>query len=206
MRTIFTKGRQLQWITPMVGLAFVFLAYLFVHSHKKPVAPAVPVVSSCKKLAPGMRRMGPEWRRTGPVVFQFDVPTEGFVIEAGASDMPSDGFTLIPRNSESFLNITWDDPGNEMLQKRPPVPPALLSGPAVNRKVLTDEGLPVGEDSWGYWDDTEFWRRVRLRGDVVARYGSIKPGEVASYGSVHQKEAEIFDRIINSVCVTSGAP
>jgi hypothetical protein len=209
MMTTLTKGKP--WFIPIyiaAGLAFLFVAYLYVRSGKKPVAPAIPVVSSCKKLGPGMRRLGPETRMVGHLVFEFDVPLEGFVIEGDTSDAPAGGygFNLVPKNSRALLDITWDDP-EDMEFMKPPIPPELISPrSAVIRKILDDEGTAVGGDSWGYWGDGELWRRVRLRGHVTARYGSIKPGDVASYGSVHQKEADLFDQIINSVCMASEEP
>ena len=133
---------------------------------------------------------------------QFDVPVEGFTIKDFASDAPSGayGFSVRPSGSTSFLDIWWD-PKAGMEGLRAAVDPTLnFSGPVENRKILDDEGKPVGEDSWGYWDNGELWRRVRLRGSVVVRYGSINPGDVASYGSVHQEDAKFFDQVINSVC------
>jgi hypothetical protein len=154
---------------------------------------------------------------TGHLVFQFDAPTEGIVIQAGAPDTGSAGygFDLVPKNSGALLSITWDDPEDANEFMKPPIPPELISSRlAVTRKIVDDEGATVGEDSWGYWGDGELWRRVRLRGHLVARYGSPKPvgydssyrKEAEPFGSVHQKEAELFDRIINSVCMASDAP
>ena len=105
------------------------------------------------------------------------------------------------KDSASFLDIS-SDPEASMENMMPAVDPTLkFSGPVENRRILDDEGNSVGEDSWGYWDKHEFWRQVRLRGSIVARYGSTSPGGVATYGSVDQNDAKLFDQIINSVCV-----
>jgi hypothetical protein len=98
------------------------------------------------------------------------------------------------------MDISWD-PEAGMRGMRPAVNPKLIfSGPVEHREILNDEGSSVGEDSWGYWDDGKFWRLVRLRGSIVARYGSINPGDVARYGSVNQEDSKLFNQVINSVC------
>jgi hypothetical protein len=175
-------------------------AYSILRGGKTPVAPAVPVVTSCKKPGAGVRRIGRS-------VFQFDVPVKDFTISQFDADAPPVyGFRLKPRNGASFLDISWNDPEVGMESIKPLADPALtFSGPVEKRKILNDEGTTVGEDTWGYWGNGESWRRVRLRGTVVARYGSINAGDAARYGSVHQKEAELFDQIINSACIIRDA-
>jgi len=197
MRSYHAMRGPWPWFIAITAFVLLFSTYLLLHAGKKPVAPEVPVVSGCKKLGPGMRRIG----RFG---FQFDIPVEGYTITNFDSDAPPVyGFRLRPPNSGSFLDLSWG-PEVGIEGMRPAVDPALIfSGPVENRKILDDAGNPVGEDSWGYWDNREFWRRVRLRGSVVARYGPINRGDVASYGSVHQREAELFDQIINSACIGS---
>jgi hypothetical protein len=196
MRSILTVRRLWRWFIPGAGFVLLFCGYCFLRGDKKPVAPAVPLVSRCKKLGPGMRRIG-------RFEFQFDVPIDGFTTKDFASDAPSGayGFNVKPSSSASFLDIWWD-PKAGMEGMKPAVDPALnFSGPVENRNILNDEGTPVGEDAWGYWGKGEVWRRVRLRGSIVARYGSINPGDNARYGSVHQGDAKLFDQVINSVCV-----
>jgi hypothetical protein len=183
----------------ITGLVLLFSAYLLLREGKRPIAPALPIISGCGKLGPGMRRI-----EAGPVNFHFDVPVERFTVKCGVPDAPVGpygGCTVQTKSRASFLNISWD-PKASMEGMQPRLDPALIySGPVVNRKVLDNEGNTVGEDYWGYWHNGEFWRRVRLRGSLVARYGSIKPADVVSYGSVHQEDAKLFDEVINSVCL-----
>jgi hypothetical protein len=200
MRRFFIMRGPWPWLIGVAGFILVFFTHFLLRGGKKPVVPVVPVVSSCKKMAPAMRRI---WRSE----FQFDIPAERFTIEDFASDAPAGayGLRVRPRNSASFLDISWG-PDAGMEGMRPAADPALaFSGPVENRKILDDEGAPVGEDAWGYWGKGEVWRRVRFRGSIVARYGPINPGEVARYGSVHQEDATLFDQILNSVCITPGA-
>ncbi len=203
-----------KWIIVATGVLLIAVVYLQFRSDKiKPLAPKVPVVSSCKELKPGMRRIavgpGLRWRGVGAQAdFQFDIPIERFtpIKDFSPSDAPGgpSGFSLRLRNSASLLEIWWDPEIDESM--KPAVNPALIySGPVEPRKILDDEGSPVGEDSWGYWDNGEFWRRVRLRRSVIVRYGSINPGDVASYGSVHEQDAELFDQVISSVCFLSAS-
>lgn len=181
-----------------VGFVLLFSVYLLLRRGKKPVPPAAPVVSSCKRLDPGVRSVGRS-------EFQFDIPLERFTIKDFASDALAGayGFRIVPKNRAAFLDVSWA-PEAGMEGMGPALDPALtFSGPVERRKILDDEGSIVGEDAWGYWGKGEFWRRFRLRGSIVVRYGAINPGDVATYGSVHQEDAELFDQVINSVCVTA---
>jgi hypothetical protein len=202
MRSFFVMREPWPWLIAIMGFVLLFSAYFLLRGRsKKPVAPAVPIVSGCKKLRPGMRRI-----EVGPVKFHFDVPVKRFTVKCGVPDAPTGpygGCDVQPKNSASLLNISWDAEAS-MEGMRPHLDPALVySGPVVNRKVLDDDENTLGEDSWGYWGNGEIWRRVRLRGSVIARYGSIKPNDIASYGSVHAEDAELFDQVINSVCILS---
>jgi hypothetical protein len=200
MRSFFVMRELWPWYIAIIGFVLLFSAYLILHAGKNPAASVVPIVSGCKKLGPGMRRIGEQYG------VQFDVPVKDFIIHEGISDSPGGGhgFDLKPKNGSSPLVISWrSDDGQEGM--RPPMDRTLtFSGPVENRRIFDDNGSPVGEDSWGYWEKGEFWRRVRLRGSVIARYGSINPGGVASDGSVQKKDAELFDHVINSVCILSG--
>jgi hypothetical protein len=188
------------WFVAIVGSFLLFSGYVVLRGGRRPVAPALPVVSSCKKLGPGMERI-----EVGPFKFHFDVPAEHFKVKCFVPDQPMGpddrGCAVQPQNSATLLNISWD-PEASMKGMQPHLDPTLLySGPVVNRRILDDDGNTVGQDSWGYRGKGEFWRRVRLRGSVVARYGSILPVDVARYGSVRQEDAKQFDGVINSVCL-----
>ena len=81
----------------------------------------------------------------------------------------------------------------------PEIPALTYSGYLEKRQIRDDKGQIIGEDTWGYWTG-EHWRRVHLRGRITAHYGSRNKGELAAYGSVHEKDAALFDWIISSAC------
>ena len=191
-----------KWFIVATAILLLCVTYLQFHGSKKPLAPKTPVVSSCKELKPGMKRIGGRLGFQFDVpVFKFDVPVKDFTIREGSGDETDvSGFPLTRGNSRSYFS--W---GSERLKPgSAPIDPALVfSGPVEKRKIFDDNGKQIGEDSWGYLDNGEYWRRVRLVGWVVAGYGSINEKDVASSGSVHEEDAELFDRVISSVCILS---
>jgi hypothetical protein len=212
------KSSVLKWpsfrlTTAIAAPLLLCVAYLYFVISKRLPAPKVPVVANCKKLEPGMKRVGEQYG------FQFDVPLEAFTIDEWAEDAPpgAHGFGLRPKNGQSYLVIQW---GLDTIESSPktrvgvPVPQSLIdssasvhsstSGDVEKRGILDDKGNPVGEDSWGYRGRSERWRRVEFRGgQVVARYGPVNEKDAASHSSFHEKEADLFDQVISSACLLS---
>lgn len=199
-------------------ILFASLAYLELSPEEKSspqiLPPFLPAVSSCVGLRPGMRRIGEPMKRIGDQTsFQFDVPAEDFTIFEGCTDAgpPICGFDIRPKNSTALMSISWGDytPHQTGRSGMPP-DPILGSGHAsseldlsafvAKRRVLDDKGENIGQESWGYWGRGERWRRVHLVEWIQARYGSKNEGDVRSYGSVYQRDAALFDQIINSAC------
>lgn len=182
---IVVKGPRL-WFIVITGILLlsVGVAYLQFRSHKKPISPTVPVVSSCKPLEPGMRRMGNQYG------FQFDVLVKDFTIREGTTDAAPlvHGFDLKPKNSVSGLDISF---GGDTMESMAVDPARVFSSHVEQRSIFDDKGHMIGEDYWGYLNSGERWRRVRLS------------GWVAKYGFVKKKDAELFDQVINSVCILS---
>ncbi len=178
-----------------IVILFAGLAYLEFAPGEKPLPlpPFLAAVSSCRELGPGMRRIGEQ------VGFQFDVPIRDFTVHEGSTDAPPPihGFDIRPKNSTAYLSISW---GEETTERRPPDPILDSSDNIQKRTVLDDNGKTIGEESWGYWGQGERWRRVHLLGWLQLRYGSKNEREVPSYGSVHERDAALFDQIINSAC------
>lgn len=148
--------------------------------------PNVPVVSSCKTLQPGMRRMGD---RRG---FQFDAVAADFQTIEGTQDAPpsAHGFDLMPANSTARLVISF---GSDLGQGPSDADPNLVfSEYSEKHRILDDEGQLIGEDYWGYLGRGKIWRRVHLHGFVYA-----------NYSDAGEQEAERFDRVINSACLLS---
>lgn len=177
----------------VTAILLTFVAYLGFLPKRKPLSPAVHIVSNCGELMPGMRRIG-------DYGFQFDFPISRFKSNDGSGDMPPGPhmFMLRPYNSTSWLEISWhsrltSDGGV------PEIAALTFSGYYETRRIFDDKAHVVGEDSWGYWDG-ERWRRVYLLGMIAASYGSRNKSELARHGSVHERDAMIFDEIIGSVC------
>src|SRR5690349_13139141 len=193
----------------VISILFAGLAYLELSPDEKPLPQLLPpflsAVSSCKALAPGMTRIGKD--SFFKVPFRFDVPTEDFAISENCTDaFPLIcGYAIKPKSGTDYLDISW---GQETIEKRPPDPIRDSSGIdssafAGKRRIADAEGKTIGEESWGYWGQGEHWRRVHLLGRVQARYGSKNEMDARSYGSVHARDAALFDQIINSVCWSS---
>jgi hypothetical protein len=185
------SARSISLVVTVILLACV--AYLEFFRDQKPLAPAVAIVSNCGELKPGIRRIG-------DYGFQFDVPKNNFITHESWGDMPPGphGYGLRPKNSTSQLDISW----HSQTMKFGGVPeiPALTSfGDVEKRRIVDNKGNVIGEDSWGYWE-SERWRRVHLLGWIAASYGSRNKSELASYGSVHETDAALFDGIISSTC------
>jgi hypothetical protein len=150
----------------------------------KPIGPVVPVVSVCKPLKPGMKRIGNQYG------IQFDVATKDLSIHEGVEDAPpsAHGFYLGINGSKSGLNISFgplvfgmatvSDPDSTFLER------------IEKRNIMDETGHPIGEDYWGYLKTGERWRRVWL----------FKGGILAKYGFVDKNDAETFDRVIESAC------
>lgn len=176
-------------------------------SFPRSLPPFLSAVSTCMLPMPGMKRIGGQTRFDG--VFSFDVPTSDFTIREDCTDAPPliCGVGIKPKNSGAYLNISW---GEETIDRRPPDPildPSNLDLSAFveKRRVLDSSGKMIGQESWGYWGQDELWRRVHLLGGVQVRYGARNESEVRNYGSTHERDAALFDRIINSACRVSSA-
>jgi len=177
-----------KWSTPWVFAALltalicaVSIYVLFFPLGKNQLAPAVPVISACKELAPGMRRIG---NRYG---IQFDVPKNEFTFGEGRSDAGPlvGGFDLSTKNGHSLLVISTRRP----LENVAIDPVRVMSKHVEKRTILDDKGLPIGEDNWGYLSSGERWRKVQFQGMVAARYSLVS-----------ETEARLFDQVINSAC------
>jgi flagellar basal body-associated protein FliL len=104
---------RLWLIILVVTIAFltVCLGYFrfFTNAVKKSpsvASPPIPVVSVCKELPPGMRRIGAN--PGDRYMLQFDIPETEVLIREGVSDVPPIvyGFRIKPKGSESRLWIS----------------------------------------------------------------------------------------------------
>lgn len=129
------------------------------------MAPFVPVVSVCKTLEPGIRRIGNEYG------IQFDVATSDLHIHEGVEDAPpfTHGFGLTPKNSTSVLEISYGD--NQSWESFGTDPVLTFSEHFEKRSIFDEKGQLLGEDYWGIWTEAsvggEFTLRAGLTPDMV---------------------------------------
>ncbi len=174
----FTTTKWQLGLAVIVGISSICWLY-FVGTRPSP--PLLPHVSPCKALASGMKRVGDRG-------FQFDVSTKDFSISEGSSDAAPfvHGFDLVPKQSNAILKIEF---GWRPMESITPDPALTFLKRIERRPIFDDKGKPIGEDKWGYLDTGERWRSVRFSGIGTAKYGLVD-----------RQAAEIFDRVINSVC------
>ena len=186
---------RLWLIILVVTIAFltVCLGYFrfFTNADKKSpsvASPPIPVVSVCKELPPGMRRIGAN--PGDRYMLQFDVPETEVLIREDVSDVPPIvyGFGIKPKGSESRLWISYGSQRQDVAAYRA----RESSSQVVNRIIVDDKGHSVGEDGWGYQDKEKRWRRARFQGWVTAEYGLV-----------NEQEARLFDRVLSSACLPS---
>lgn len=197
MTELLLERRSPLWlIVAIVTLSFLVLCLAYFHFHtngdKKSLTvaiPPTPVVSVCNELAPGMKRIGAS--PGDRYMLQFDIPVNEVRVREGVTDAPPIvyGFDIGPRVGESLLVISYGPQSNYLIVDRE----RASSTRIVKRIIVDDQGRSVGEDDWGYLDPERRWRRARFQGWVQAEYGFV-----------NEKEAALFDQIINSACLLPG--
>jgi hypothetical protein len=194
---LLERRSPLRLIVAIVTLSFLVLCLAYFHFHtngdKKPLTvavPPIPVVSVCKELASGMKRIGAS--PGDRYMLQFDIPVNEVRVHEGAADMPpfEYGFGIRPQaGGESLLRITYGPQQNSMDVDR-----RRASSVRIVKRIIVDgQGRSVGEDDWGYPDPEKRWRRARFQGWVEAEYGFV-----------NKKDADLFDQVINSACLLPG--
>jgi hypothetical protein len=186
--------KRLRWsLVAATGISLIAFGCFYLSVGRKPSAPAVVKVASCKPLAPGMHQVG---EADG---VQFDAPASQFTFHEGYTDAPPiiHGFGVTPKTSASTLEISIGSrqegagAGVDSVE--------VFSEHVENRKVFDDSGQLVGEDTWGYWDRNKRWRRIHIRRSVYASYGVLN-------GKVSATDAALFDRVLSSACFPSSVP
>jgi hypothetical protein len=187
------------WLISTLGGAVMvsaIAAYLVLrHPSPPPSPPPAIVVSACRDLAPGMRRVGFDTH--------FDVPETGFNLRIGRNDMPPQVFycvrvkngtadTMEMSSGPLLFEAVWSS-AYPVFSDR--VDPALASGPLGSpngyqeRDVRNVHGRVVGQDRWGHFKKGERWRLVKF-----------VSGERVGYPPTPDNEAQLFDQIISSAC------
>lgn len=158
--------------------------YIYFRFPRSPHTQSVPVISNCKPLQPGMRRLG---ERGG---YQFDAVAADFEIIEGVEDAGpgGHGFDLRSPNSTALLIISFGtDLGRGSMDSDPKL---VFSEHYSKRRILDDKGRLIGEDYWGYLNRRKIWRRSHLKGFVYLNYENI-----------NERDAERFDHVIDSACI-----
>ena len=168
------------FVTGLALLAFGVHSIAF----RKPAPPAVPVVSGCKPIAQGLRRLG------GRYGFNFDIVPNEFKVSEGAQDEPpfAHGYVLSCQKSNCTMEISFDSDS----EFKDTDPLLVFSEHFEKRSILDDAGTVVGHEYWGYLDKKNVWRRVHLRGRVDIKYDSVSPADAVN-----------LDKIISSTCFLS---
>ena len=159
---------------PLLGLAVVYWL------RSVPDAPPPFVLARCKDTKSDAPRVGVSFAT------QFEASPALFHIHAGTSDSPPivTGIGIRPLGSTSKLEIVYGSLGAGYFDAVPS-----LSEHSAEREVYRDDGQVFGKDSWGLLPNGDRWRRVQLRGNVVAKYEFV-----------NKKDADILDRVISSAC------
>ena len=190
---LLERRSPLRLIVAIVTLSLLVLCLAYFHfqvpGEKKSLtvaSPPIPVVSVCRELAPGMKRIGAS--PGDRYMLQFDIPVNEVRVREGVTDAPPIvyGFDISLRVGESLLVISYGPQSNYPTVDRE----RASSTRTVKRIVVDDQGRSVGEDDWGYLDPERRWRRARFQGWVQAEYGLV-----------NEKDAVLFDQIINSACL-----
>ena len=175
-------GMRWPLLWSVIGIGLAGTSYFFFVFRKSPGPPPLPVISSCKAVEPGFRRVGDH--------YQFDVPINGFIVNEGTQDTPPfiHGFRLKVRDSAAVLSISF---GERPMESMTVDPSFLFSKHVLRRTIFDSDARPIGEDYWGYSNSRDRWRSFRL----------FKGGVVAKYDLADVKEADLFDRVIRSACI-----
>lgn len=175
--------------TAAIALLLALGAFLYLSRNttvpKMPTVP-VPVVSNCTDLSPGTKRVGA--RAGDRYMLQFTVPQAKVRIREGVSDAPPllYGFDIRPQGGESLLTISYGPPSG-----KGGVDSARGAYTQVEKRVVVDDtGHFIGEDNLRYLNTGRRSRSVLFQGWVTAQYSSVS-----------DRDAALFDQIINSACL-----
>ena len=197
MKQFASRARLLWLISTLVGGAMVSAttAYLALRRPPPPPAPPAIAVSTCRDIAPGMRRVGFE--------VEFDVAEAVFSLRTATNDMPYQVFYCISRKNrtDTALEISGGPLGFETEWESAfaifseHLDPTLASSPLASpagyqeRDVRDTYGRVVGKDRWGHFKNGERWRLVRFYRGGRAGYPPTPAGV-----------AQLYDHILSSAC------
>jgi hypothetical protein len=168
---------------------FIAAALVYFFSARSPTpVPPVFVISVCRPLAAGRRRIGSN--RT----IQFDIPESGFKVSSEMYDMPPGQWLFGIRLKDGTANLEMSDgkiPSARELESALPV----FSEHVEKRDIYGSQGNRIGDDRWGYLKSGERWRYIKfVWGDEVG------------YRATRIDKAKVLDQVITSACVLPDGP
>lgn len=178
-------------ISVVVGAIVVALILLYSLPKRIPKPPSVIVVSACRDIAPGLRRVGSKNLGQSLLGVQFDVPEGSFTFRSEPQDMPPGMiYAITAKGGNANMEIsngvalTFEKEINSAFP--------VLSRYVEERDIRSSSGNVIGKDRWGYLKSGEVWRYVRFFA-----------GDAAGYRPVAPKEASLLDQVISSACLPS---
>jgi hypothetical protein len=140
------------------------------------------VVPVCGKPGPGQKQIG--WGKYG---LQFNVPERAVKILGGKPDMDYVRYVVKPKAGEAYLELWF---GPYALDTTPDDEEFINSIEFAQRNVVAANGGVVGKDSWGNLRSGGSWRQTAVVGQGGSRYRSTS-----------LQDTNLFDEVINSMCV-----
>jgi hypothetical protein len=177
--------KLLKWLgATAVGLVLICSIVFYLVRIRTSHAPIAIVVSACRDLDPGVRRIRADFGT------QFDISETAFVVKSGVQDMPPGvNYSVIPKDSTARLVITSNDTWKEVEDAFP-----AFSEDLHERNIRGANGRSVGMDRWGSLKSGERWRFVKFFNRDAVAYLPTAP-----------KEAILLDRVISSACLSRDA-
>lgn len=172
----FPKQPVLTVLAALILCAVAIYSFLV----RDPHPPGDIVISTCRDLAPGIRRI------TSDFGIHFDVSERAFTVNAATNDMPPERFYVLRlKDSAAVMVIAHDDGIWDDLKNAFPV----FSRRIEERTIRTANRRSIGTDHRAYLRSGERWRYVRF-----------STGDAVGYRPIPPKEAELFDQVIGSAC------
>ena len=138
---------------------------------------------ACHAPAQGQKRIG--WGEYG---VHFSAPAKEVTIKGGKPDTDYVRYVLKPKKGDSWLEIWY---GPYALTTTPDDDYFVNSLDFSQSYIEAEQGKAYGVDSWGHRSDGTRWRWTAVLLEGGARYETK-----------NEADARIFDRIIDSICIS----
>lgn len=143
------------------------------------------IVPVCERPTPGHKRIG--WSRLGP---QFDAPLGEVDVQFGHVDTDYVRHVVRAKNSSTHIEFWF---GPMAISAEPDDDLFISSVKFSQRNIVSPRGQRIGMDSWGELPSGMRWRQTA----IAAEGGSL-------YQAVPPKTVDLFDQIVDSICMTEG--